>query len=65
MPELVSAVNITADGGLVVAAYGDGTIHWHRMDDGRETLALYGLADKQNWVAWPPEASTAPLARTR
>ena len=25
------------------------------MDDGRELLALYVLADKQNWVAWTPE----------
>jgi hypothetical protein len=40
---------------LAIAAYGDGTIRWHRMDDGRELLALYVLADKQNWVAWTPE----------
>jgi Caspase domain/WD domain, G-beta repeat len=49
------AVCITGDGRLAVAAYGDGTIRWHRMDDGRELLALYVLADKQNWVAWTPE----------
>jgi len=30
---------------LVVAAYDDGTIRWHRMGDGRELLALYVLAD--------------------
>jgi hypothetical protein len=54
-PSVVWAVNITGDGRLVVAAYGDGTIRWHRMDDGRELLALYVLADKQNWVAWTPE----------
>src|SRR5262249_19998740 len=46
---------ISGDGRLVVAAYGDGTIRWHRMDDGRELLALYVLSDKQNWVAWTPE----------
>ena len=51
----VWAVNISGDGRLVIAAYGDGTIRWHRMDDGRELLALYVLADKQNWVAWTPE----------
>jgi hypothetical protein len=39
----------------VVAAYGDGTIRWHRMDDGRELLALQVLSDKKNWVAWTPE----------
>jgi hypothetical protein len=54
-PAAVWAVNISGNGRLVVAAYGDGTIRWHRMDDGRELLALYVLADKQNWVAWTPE----------
>jgi WD40 repeat protein len=54
-PGVVWAVNISGDGRLVVAAYSDGTIRWHRMDDGRELLALFVLADKQNWVAWTPE----------
>jgi hypothetical protein len=49
------AVNITNDRRLVIAAYGDGTIRWHRMDIGVELLALYVMADKQNWVAWTPE----------
>jgi hypothetical protein len=40
---------------LVIAAYDDGTIRWHRMDDGRELLALYVLQNKQDWVAWTPE----------
>jgi WD40 repeat protein len=51
----VWAVNITGDGRLVVAAYGDGTIHWLRMDNGLELLALQVLNDKKNWVAWTPE----------
>jgi WD40 repeat protein len=55
VPGIVWAVNISGDGRLVVAAYGDGTIRWHRMDDGRELLALFVLADKQNWIAWTPE----------
>ena len=55
VPGTVWGVNITGDGRLVVAAYGDGTIRWHRMDDGRELLALFVLADKKNWVAWTPE----------
>jgi WD40 repeat protein len=55
VPSIVWAVNITGDGRLVVAAYGDGTIRWHRMDDGRELLALFVLKDQQNWVAWTPE----------
>jgi hypothetical protein len=36
-------------------AYSDGTIRWHRTDDGRELLALFVLKDKQNWVVWTPE----------
>jgi WD40 repeat protein len=55
VPGVVWGVNISGDGRLVVAAYGDGTIRWHRMDDGRELLALYVLKDKQNWVVWTPE----------
>jgi WD40 repeat protein len=54
-PSNVWAVNVSGDGRLAIAAYGDGTIRWHRLDDGRELLALYVLADKQNWVAWTPE----------
>jgi hypothetical protein len=54
-PAAVWATNITADGRLVVAACGDGTIRWHRMEDGRELLALFPLADRRNWVAWTPE----------
>jgi hypothetical protein len=54
-PAAAWAVNVSGDGRLAIAAYGDGTIRWHRLDDGRELLALYVLADKQNWVAWTPE----------
>jgi hypothetical protein len=54
-PGEVWAVNITGDRRLVVAAYGDGTIRWHRMTDGVELLAFMPLADGKNWVAWTPE----------
>jgi WD40 repeat protein len=54
-PGIVFAVNITGDGKLVVAAYGDGTIRWHRMADGVELLAFMPLPDRTNWVAWTPE----------
>lgn len=54
-PAPVWATNITADGRLVVAACGDGTLRWHRMEDGSELLALFPLADRRNWVAWTPE----------
>jgi hypothetical protein len=55
VPDVVWAVNITSDGKLVVAAYGDGTIRWHRMSDGVELLAFMPLPDRSNWVAWTPE----------
>jgi WD40 repeat protein len=55
VPGIVWAVNITGDGKLVVAAYGDGTIRWHRMTDGVELLAFMPLPDQTNWIAWTPE----------
>lgn len=55
VPGTVWAVNISGDGRLVVAAFSDGTIRWHRLDDGREMLALYPHADGKQWVAWTPE----------
>jgi hypothetical protein len=54
-PAAVWATAVTADSRLVVAASDDGTIRWHRIDDGRELLALFPLADRRNWVAWTPE----------
>ena len=54
-PGAAWAVNITGDGRLVVAAYGDGSIRWHRMADGVELLAFMPLANQKDWVAWTPE----------
>lgn len=51
----VWAVNASKDGRIVVAAYGDGTIRWHRADDGHELLALQVLPNKKDWVLWTPE----------
>ena len=53
-------MNASGDGRIVVAAYGDGTIRWHRADDGRELLALQVLPNKGDpakwdWVLWTPE----------
>jgi WD40 repeat protein len=47
-------VNVTADGRLVVVAFGDGTIRWHRMSDGQELLALFVNKNDLRWVAWTP-----------
>jgi WD40 repeat protein len=48
-------VNVTGDGRLAVAAYGDGTIRWHRLTDGKELLALFIHPDGQRWIAWTPQ----------
>jgi hypothetical protein len=55
VPGEVWAVNISGDRRLVVAAYDDGTIRWHRMADGAELLAFMPLVDRKNWVVWTPE----------
>jgi WD domain, G-beta repeat len=55
------AVNASKDGRVVVAADNDGSIRWHRADDGRELLALQVLPNKErdptkwDWVLWTPE----------
>ncbi|MGA2548254.1 MAG: caspase family protein [Rectinemataceae bacterium] len=53
-PGIVRAVNVSADGKIGVAAYGDGTIRFHRMTDGRELLAFFPHADGKRWVLWTP-----------
>jgi WD40 repeat protein len=59
VPGTAWAVNVTGDGRLVVAAYGDGTIRWHRLSDGEELLALYPHADRERWVLWTPRGHYA------
>jgi WD40 repeat protein len=61
-PSAVWATNIAADGRLVVAGYGDGTLRWHHIEDGREVLSLFPLADRSNWIAWTPEGFYAASA---
>jgi hypothetical protein len=58
-------VNITSDGRLVVAAIGDGTIRWHRTEDGLELLAFMPLANRSDWVAWTPEGFYAATPGAR
>jgi WD40 repeat protein len=50
----VRGVNILPHGKVLVAAYGDGTLRWHRMSDGQELLALFAHADRKRWVLWTP-----------
>ena len=55
VPGTVWAVTISEDGRFVVAAYGDGTIRWHRISNGEELLAFFPHADRKRWIAWTPE----------
>jgi len=54
-PGVVWGVHIPRDGGVVLAAYGDGTIRWHRLTDGQELLALFVTRKDNRWVAWTPK----------
>ena len=57
VPGVVRAVNITGDGRLVVAAYGDGTIRWHRLEDGVELLAFMPRSTSTTGSPGPRKAS--------
>ncbi|MEI7842110.1 MAG: caspase family protein [Gallionellaceae bacterium] len=54
-PDIAWAINVSADGRWVVAAYGDGTIRWHRASDGVEQIAFFPHPDKKRWIMWTPE----------
>lgn len=51
-PSATWGVNLSADGRIILAAYGDGTIRWHRWSDGKELLALFVDRKTKAWVAW-------------
>jgi hypothetical protein len=53
-------VNLAREGRLIVAAYADGTIRWHRAADGAELLALFihlpqGPDGPREWILFTPE----------
>lgn len=50
----VWAVNASADGQVVVAALGDGTLRWFSAHTGQELLALFMHRNAQDWIAWTP-----------
>jgi hypothetical protein len=54
-PGTAWAINISGNGKLAVAAFGDGTIRWYRMKDGKELLAFFPHKDKKRWVLWTPK----------
>ena len=53
-PDATWRVNQSADGRIVVAAFGDGTIRWYRAQDGKELLALQATPDGGAWAAFTP-----------
>ncbi|MBF0370093.1 MAG: WD40 repeat domain-containing protein [Magnetococcales bacterium] len=48
-------VNLSQDGKLAVAAFGDGTIRWFRIGHQKELLAFFPHYDKKRWVVWTPQ----------
>ena len=54
IPATCWSVNIAGNGKVAVAAFGDGTIHWYRMKDGEELLALFPHKDRKRWALWTP-----------
>jgi hypothetical protein len=60
VPDIAWGVNLAREGRLILAAYGDGTIRWHRAADGQELLALFihvpeAPKAEKRWVLWMPE----------
>jgi WD40 repeat protein len=54
VPGIAWVVNISGNGRLAIAALGDGTIRWYRIEDGKELLALFPHNDRKRWVMWTP-----------
>ncbi len=54
VPAPAWGVNLSGDGRLVVAAFGDGTIRWYRADNGKMLLSLFVTNDGKQWVLWTP-----------
>jgi WD40 repeat protein len=52
VPGVAWGVNVSGDGKVAVAAFGDGTIRWFRISDGKELLALFPHNDGKRWVLW-------------
>ncbi len=53
-PAAAWAVNIPENDKTVIAAFGDGTIRWYRLEDGEELLAFFPHNDGRRWILWTP-----------
>jgi hypothetical protein len=49
MPTEVKAVNVSVDGRILVAAIGDGSIQWRRIEDGAILMTLFALKNGK-WI---------------
>ena len=54
VPGVAWSINIARDGQLCAAAFGDGTIRWYRVADGKELLAFFPHSDRRRWILWSP-----------
>jgi WD40 repeat protein len=54
VPDAAWSVKISGNNKVVAASFGDGTIRWFRMTDGKELLAFYLDSDKKRWVLYTP-----------
>jgi WD40 repeat protein len=53
-PSTPGAVNISGDGRLAIAVFSNGTVHWYRIEDGKELFAVFIHQDWKRWVLWTP-----------
>ncbi len=51
-PEVAWAATITLDSKKIVVAFGDGTLRWYNLLDGKELLALFIHPDQKRWILW-------------
>ena len=54
VPGIAWGVNISGNGKTAVAAFGDGTIRWYHMSNGKELLTFFPHKDRKRWMLWSP-----------
>jgi WD40 repeat protein len=52
IPSTPWAIHIADNGKVALAALGDGTVRWYRINDGKNILSLFPHKDKRRWVLW-------------
>lgn len=52
VPNTAWGVALSADGQILVAAMGDGTIRWFRVNDGQLLLSFFVHVPDKRWIAW-------------